>query len=290
MNNLSKYLKYLGGVVALLLVFGSGYLVRDLGARSDMTSLLKDHEIQLQEIEVARNENTTLVRALADSESNRSVLLDEIASLRDAPAEIQYITRVETVLVGSETIVTNELPDSHLFVLENGLPVAEFAVEPGENDSPPEYYFDTADLTVRADVVVGAQESAISVRMESDLDPGNEREIPVKEFNVQHIRERKLFETNITVGVGLSAGPHADTRVRPAAYAGASFIHPANDRWDFAQVRVGLSGGTPEVGFDPALYNVGDALPVITNLWVAAGPTIGLDGQWAGTVTIGAKL
>jgi hypothetical protein len=286
MNDLTKYLKYLGGLVALLLVFGSGWFVRDLGARSDMESVLKDHEIELQEIEVVKTKNSTLTKALAGAEDERDVLLDEIASLKSKPAEIRYITKVETVVIGEPTLVTTELPESHTFRTTDGLAVAEFSVEEGENDSPPEYYFDTADLTIKADVVIGERDSAVSLRVESDLEPGVEHEIPVEEFNVTQLRDQKLFEPHLIVGAhvtggqgGVGAGPHL----------GVSFFHP-RDELDLVQVRIGSTSGGPALGLDPVVYNVGEHLPVLTNVWIGAGVDVNLQGQVGGTLSIGAKL
>jgi len=286
MENLSKYLKYLGALVVALLLVGSGWFVRELGARSDMESVLKDHEIQLQEIEVVRTKNTSLVKALASAGEDREVLLDEIASLSSKPPEIRYITRVETVIEGGETVVVNHLPENHMFRLDNGLPVAQFSVEAGENDGEPEYHFDVADLTVSASVVLGERDSAISLRMESDLDPGNEQEIPVAEFEVKHIREQKVFEPHVLVGASASAGP---TGVGVGPHFAVSLFHPKSE-FDLVSVRVGSSSGRVQVGLDPVLYNLGEPMPVITNLWVGAGVSVDTTGQFAGTVSIGAKL
>ena len=296
MNRLNKYLKHLGGFVILLLLFSSGWFVRDLGARSDMEKVLKNHEIKLQEIKVVKTENTTLIKALASAAEEHDVLLDEIASLKSKPAEIRYITKVETVVVGSETHITTELPDSHLFVLENGLPVAEFTVQLEGNNSSPEYYFNTADLILRADVIIGERDSAISLRMESDLDPNNEREIPVKEFNVKHIRERKLFEPNILIGAGAHLHINKGIPTGTAGpYVAISWIHPNKKllgaEYDLLSVRAGSNDGKIlEIGFDPILYNVGDKLPILTNVWLGAGITTDTNGQLSGTISIGAKL
>lgn len=288
--NASKYLKYLGAVVLLLLVFGSGYALRDRSAQTELTSIIKDRDIQLQAIEVTKIKNTTLVKALAGAEESREVLLDELASVRDRPVQVKYITRVETVVLGAETVVVNDLPEHHLFKLSNGLPVAEFLTMNGENDSGAEYHFNTADLTVRGNIIIAENDSAISLRIESDIDPGTEYEIKVEEFNVEHIRDQKLFEVHALVGAsgsvgatGFSGGPHA----------GVTLLHP-KDGLDLVHIRLGTTGGDGSgpgftAGIDPVLYNLGESLPVITNLWISAGPTVSADG-WAGTISIGAKL
>mgnify|MGYP001373961627 CR=1 FL=1 len=74
--DLSQGLKYLGGLLVLVLIFGSGWLVRNISADSEIASLLKSHEIELQEIEVVRTRNTTLVKELEDAGSDREVKRD----------------------------------------------------------------------------------------------------------------------------------------------------------------------------------------------------------------------
>jgi hypothetical protein len=285
MKDLKKYLKYFVAACLLLLVFGSGWFIRDMGAQSDLTSLIKDHEISLGEIKVSKIKNTTLVKALADSEANREVLLDNLASVRDKPAQIKYITRVETVVVGGETQVVRELPPSHVFKLENGLPVAEVRVVQED------IHLDVADLTLRADIVIGERDSAISLRVESDLDPGTQYEIPVQELNVQHIREQALFEPHILIGAAAGVTERAQLRVGPTI--SGSFFHPRS-HIDLVSLRLGTSstrsGTTFAIGLDPVLYNVGKHVPVFTNLWVGAGATVDTTAQVSGTLSIGAKL
>ena len=203
--NYKSVLKTVGAALLFILAFGTGWAARNHGAQQDIESLIKDREIKTQEIAVARVENTTLVQALAESEEDREVLLDQLASMRSKPAEIKYITRVETVLVGTETMVTHDLPSEYLFKLDNDLTVARFSWEPGEADADPQYYFDTADITIRANVVVGDRDSSLSLRMSSNLD-NEEKEVPVDEFQVtKTTRERKLFEPNILLGGGVTA-------------------------------------------------------------------------------------
>lgn len=292
--NLSQGLKYLGALVMLLLVFGSGWFVRDLSANSNIESVLKNHEIELQEIEVVRTRNSTLVKELERAGENRTILLDQIASLRSKPAKIKYITQVETVLVGEPIYITEELPESYLFRTEIGLPVAEFSVE-GENDAP-EYVFDTADLKIKANLVIAERDSALSIRVESDLESGTEYEVPVDELNVRHIKENKFFEPNILLGGSVSLGA-AGAGAGP--YVGIAFFHPKQEI-DLVHLRLGTtsgrtasgSGSSPRiaVGLDPVLFNVGEPLPVLTNMWIGAGATIDTSGTYSGTLSIGAKL
>lgn len=284
MSNLTKYLRYLGALVALLFVFGSGWFIRDIRARSEVEALLQDREIELQEIAVTRTQNSSLSKELANAGTERDILLDEIASLRSKPSEIKYITKVETIIVGEPTFLTTELPESHTFRTEVGLPVAKFTIE-GENDAP-EYAFDTADLAVTADLIIAERDNALSLRIESNLEPGVQYEIPVTKFNVTHIRETRTFEPHVLLGGSASIAPGISD---VAPHLGISLFHPKTD-WDLLHLRIGITGGSPSIGLDPVLYNVGGPLPILTNMWVAAGATINMQAQVAGTISLGAKL
>ena len=283
--DLNQGLKYLGALIVLLLIFGSGWLLRDISADSDVESLLKDREIQLEEIEVVRTRNSTLVQELKQSGEDREVLLDQIASLRSRPEEIRYITKVETVMVGEPTFITTELPESHTFRTDIGLPVAEFAVE-GQNDQP-EYVFDTADLKIEADLVIAERDSALSLRITSDLEPGTQYEVPVDKLHVTNMQnKRKFFEPNILVGAHLNTGVSG---IKASPHLGVSLLHPRNDL-DLVQIRFGSTSGRPSIGLDPVLYNLGDPLPIFTNMWIGAGADIDTSGTISGTVSVGAKL
>lgn len=279
--DLSKYLKYLGLLVLFLLVFGSGFMVRDYSAQQDVENLLAIQQHQLLEIETTKTKHTNLTTALADSKAERSVLLEQIALLKSKPAEIRYITKIETVVEGESTVIVTELPASHTFRLKNGIAVAEFSSK--ENST---YEFDTADLTLKASVVIGERDSAISLRIQSDIEPEKEQEIEVQEFTVEHIREQKVFEPHILLGVNGNMAASAVGTTGP--HIAVSLFHP-RDEFDLVQVRAGYAGGSAQVGLDPLVYNVGTKMPVITNLWVGAGVSYSRAGP-AGTISIGAKL
>jgi len=292
--NLNQRLKYLGGLILLILIFSSGWLLRGISADSNIESLLKNHEIELQKIKVVHTRNSTLIEELEVAGANRAVLLDEIASLKSKPTEIRYITKVETIIVGEPTFVTTELPESHTFRTDIGLAVAEFSVE-GENDQP-EYVFDTADLKIEADFVIAEHDSALSLRITSDLEPGTQYEVPVDELNVKHIKEQKLFDPHVLLGGSISAGTGT---IGLAPHVGLSLLH-ARRGLDLVQIRLGSTGERTNsttgsesrfsIGLDPVLYNIGDSLPVLTNCWLGGGATIDTSGQLSGTLSFGAKL
>lgn len=278
-------LKTFGAAVVVLLVFLLGYGTRDLTANSYIDELLKDHEIQLKQIETVKNKNSSLEKALREAGEERSVLLDEIASLKSRPPEIKYITRVETVVVGEETLVTKNLPESHTYKTEGGLPVAQFSVKKTDDDDY-EYHFDTADLAISADAVIGAKDSAISLRITSDLEPDTEYEIPVDSFQVTKIKEQDLVEPHVLLGAHAAISPLG---VKPGPHVGLSVFHLDNGL-DLMHIKLGVTQDSLNLGLDPAAYNLGRHLPILTNTWVSAGVQVDTTGQIAGAISLGAKL
>jgi len=273
-----------------VLLLGIGWGIKAVSAQRDMQALLEAHEVELREMEVVRNKNTSLRAALDTSSEANSVLMDQLAVLRERPAEVRYITKIETVVKGTTTMIVPELPADYTFQLEGGLPVAQFSVLDG-----PEYAFDTADISIKADLVIAENNSVLSLRMESDLEPGTEYEIPVENLQVSKIREQPVFAPHLLVGAGahlvlsggqpgLSGGPHL----------AVNWFHPEAElrgtEFDLVSTRIGAADGAATFGLDPLVVNVGDPLPVLTNLWIGLGPTIDTQGRWSGTLSVGGKL
>lgn len=279
----SKHRHPLELIVLLFVGYFLGWFIHDYGHQEKLDSLWESHTVVLEEISMVRVENSSLSKALKDAGSHREALLDELASLRNKPEQIRYITTVETITTGSEELLP-ELPGDYTYRLDNGLPVALFEVQ-----DPLSYRFETGDLSLKVDLVVG-EKAAASVRASSSLEPGVEYELKIKELNVKQIRtnQQKLFEPHILLGGGLSAGTNADKVFGPEAHIGGTFVHLPND-WDLAQVRIGISNNRPTIGFDPVIYNSGKHLPVFTNLWTGVGISYSTTGPSA-TITVGAKL
>ena len=165
--------------------------------------------------------------------------------------------------------------------MKNGLPVAQFNAT-----EKPSYSFETADLTISADMVIAKDSSALSLRMESSLNPNTEYELKVKTFEITNTEERRLFEPHITLGGHLSANPEGFST---GPHLGVSFIHLRDDI-DLAQAGFGLSNKRPVLRLEPATYNVGKPLPVVTSLRLGAGIEINAIGQLGGTVSVSGKL
>ncbi len=282
MERLKKSLAYVGALLIALLVFGAGFVTRDISANKEMNEWLNSHGIELEDIEVVRTRNRSLMNTLDTYKDQNQVLLDEIASLKSKPSEIEYIVRTETIIQPKyiEVYKTHELPEDFVFRWGNDLAVARFSVE-GEPDSP-QYEFETGTITIKADLVLAEDDSALSLRASSSLEPDDEKEIPITTLEVTRIREQKLFEPHILLG-GFAGMP-----MHSGFTLSTSLIHPS-DKLDLVSIRAGLTESGASIGLDPVLYNIGDRLPVFTNIWIGAGPTFSKDG-WAASATIGAKL
>lgn len=281
MQNFKTALKYVAVICLILFSFSAGRTIQSRKARLDLQAALSERDIALKKIKQTQNENGSLVKSLTDAQGQNEELLDLVAILQTRPAEVRYITQVETVIVSEPTVVTTELPDSYIFRMKNGLPVAKFSVSEG-----PSYSFNTADLSVSADVVIAKDSSAISLRMASELEPDTQYEIKVDSFNVTNTEERKVFEPHVTLGAHASANP---TGVGTGPHLGVSFIHLRND-FDLVQAGIGITDRRATVRFEPVAYNVGKPIPVLTSTWLSAGVEINALGQLSGTVSISGKL
>ncbi len=267
-----------------LLVYFLFALGMDQGKRSkqkELESYIDNHEILLEEIAVVRNENTTLTDTLEAAGEQEAILLDQLASMKSKPAQIKYVTQVETVVVGEPVYVTSTVPEEYTFRTTTGLAVARFSFKP--HDLEPEYSFDTADLTIRASIVVGEKDSSVSLTAVSSIDPSLEHELPISNFVVDTYDDHKFFEPHVSLGAHASAVPF-----EWGAHVGLTPLHLRN--LDLLQLRAGNTGKQLTFGLDPVVWNAGDVLPVFTNIWLGAGVDVSLEKDIYGSVSLSAKL
>jgi len=282
MGAAEKTILVIVAMVLLLLSFGSGLWVADYRVEKQVEDLLRGIEVTHKEFESTRNKNTTLVAALKKAGDESTVLKEQIVSLQDKPSEIKYIMHSETILEGAPAVTSAE-PTDYVFRFSNGLPVAAFeAADAG-------FQYNVASLTLNASLVISQNQSVMSLIAISDMEPDKQYELPIEELHVQHIQERKLFNPNLILLGSRNFGSSPITHVGLSAV----LLHP---RADLSLVGLRLSapsgsdGLDPILGFDPIYYNIGDRLPVITNLWVGAGVSTTLDGAVSPTLSIGGKL
>lgn len=280
-NFIKSILIYVGIPLAIYFLFSLGL---DQGKRSkqkEIDSYIENHEILLEEIAVVRNENTTLLDTLETAGEQEAILLDQLASMKSKPAQIKYVTQVETIVVGEPVYITNKVPEEYTFRTATGLAVARFTYKP--HDLEPEYSFDTADLTIRASVIVGEKDSSVSLTAVSNLDPSLEHELPVTNFVVDSYDNHKFFEPHLSLGAHASAVPFGW-----GAHVGLTPLHLRN--LDLLQLRAGNTENQLTFGLDPVVWNAGNVLPVFTNIWLGAGVDLSLQKDVYGSVSLSAKL
>lgn len=225
-----------------------------------------------------KNKNTSLLEAIDSAGVEKQTLLDTIASMKSKPSEVKYIIRTETKLVPEERVVTvKDLPPSHKYRWENGLVVAEFETSDGQ------YLLTTHDLTLRGTMVVGSKDTGLMLEGATSADPDRWETLPV-DLKVEQIDSHKILELN--VGLGLAAS-YPDPALHPSVFL--STVHPTKTL-DVATIRLGSDGRTASLGVDVVSYNVGGPLPILTDIWVGAGPGINTNGVTQGTLTLSSKF
>lgn len=251
------------------------YFVSETKAKNNnLEVLLEDN---LEQNELVQNKNQTLIKSIKTLETENKDLQSLIADLRARPDTIRYITKTETVLRPSEPIfITPDLPDEYLFKVEESLVVGRFAKQEAQ------YEFSTYDLSFRNILVVAENKTNASLQVSSSYD-NQWREVPI-EVQVSKINKQKLIEPHIGVGV---SGSLPSPNLQASVFLSA--IHPRADI-DLGLVRASANKNTVSFGFDPVAYNLGAQLPIITDLWITAGPSIDTSGRIQGTVTLGSKF
>lgn len=270
---------FVGGAVIALVMFAFG--LGDIRAKRTTNELLAQVEITMDKIETVENKNRSLASTLKKTQAKNDSLLQTIASLGDQAASVEYVATSRGKLFGKPTLVVDEPPKEHLFRLDNGPAVARYS------QSNKKYIFETFDLTFHADVAVAPKKTAMSLRVESDYEPGEEHEVPVT-LEVTHIQsaKQKLFEPHIGVGI---TGSAPSLQVNPSATI--SFIH-LTEALDIVGVysTYDLNASRIDIGVSPASYNVGEHLPIFTDLWVTPGGHFDRHGKFQVDLTIGTKF
>jgi hypothetical protein len=206
-------------------------------------------------------EKESLEGLLTAKDARVQGLIAELALANGRPERtrevIQWRTRVEPGPV--EVIGCSP----GLAALENGIVVAEFD---GETLS-------ALGLLHRGAIVLNDNRATASIEMASDYDPANWAEIPI-ELEVQSLREHKIFEPHLALGLTGSLEP---SPVGGAASASLlmTFIHPHED-WDVLGARISVASGSVRAGVDVVGGNLGKPLPLVDDLWIYGGASLGV--------------
>ena len=264
-STISKLLQDFKGFLAiglmLVLAFAGGYFVSNFSFQQKYDLLLGEKNSTIEELSVANNKVRSLSGILSDRDQEVDTLKEIIRSYENRPAEIEYVVRTETVFVGN-TEETRELPDDFLFTFENGLPVSQFRVL---EDS---YSFTTFDIDFDTTVVISEDQTAVLLEATSSYDD-QPRRIELSSVEVQKVREHKIIEPHIAIGLtgSLNTSPLSGDL---SASVSVPWLHPRDDL-DVISPRFSVNSNSFRIGTDIVSYNVGSKLPVFTDLWLGIG-------------------
>lgn len=273
--------------IVLLVTLVGGYAIgakieRDAATKSFM-ELLSSKEKLYEEVEIVRNESSTLDKSIRQLSDKNTELLDLVAQLQARPEKIRYITVTETVIESSEPVIeTIDLPAEHVFLLNDKLAVARFAYD-SEAERP--YTFETYGLTFKNSVVISEKITSGLLQISSSADPDNFVEFPIDSLEVRSINEQPLFEPHIGVSLTFSAAEQPDL----LGSIFLSFLHP-HENVDVLGIRVGANGQTAQFGIDAVGYNIAAHVPVITDLWIHVGVAVDIHAKPSGHLSLGTKF
>ena len=275
-------LKSLGILILIMIaLFAIGWFGKAWSAGKEYDLLLTEKNALTESLTIAQNKSTSLEGLLNGKTKRVEELKLIIANLKEAPREVTHVVETVTKLVPEERerIVyveresCSQVPPDHLYKLEAGLPVASFSSE--EEAEQRRYNYETAEIELNSTVVIGDDSTAVLLKAKSSLDPEREYTLQVQDVAVTKIRKHKIFEPHIQVNVALGvefAPPGADV----AATISVPLIHPLEDELDFIAPKIGFNDHDFRLGVDIVGYNLGEKLPVITDLWISGGLSVGL--------------
>jgi len=279
MENLAKQLKaYIYLSLILLFIFSTGYFVASKKASSVYKALSLDKSTIEGELQKAKNKTSSLNKLLSESSKETEELKQLIQVLEDRPAEVRYIVRTETIIEGG-TETTATLPASYLYRFDSGLAVAHFLSEATS------YTFEIFDLKFKSQVLISEDTTGVLLSATSSFEPSIEVPIPLNDITVTKVREHNLFEPHVLISGTLSL-PTLDASVSLST----SLIHPTA-YLDILSLRGSVSRDNIRIGIDPVSYNIGHKLPIITDLWITGGASIGTGSTvYSGDLSMGSKF
>ena len=261
---IKKKFKILGYAIAALIFVFLGVYVGAYGAdlkhQAQLRKEINEKELLHGEISKERIKNKSLEESLHSLSDENLQLSDLIVSLHESINNVEYIEIVRTIIKGEETQEFENLPEQHIFKLDQGLAVAEFKRDESS------FIFETFDLNFVNSIVIGKNATTSLLQIASSYEPEKFYEIKIDEFQVTRVKDRKIFEPNLGIGITASFEPTPD--ILGSMYI--SFFHP-NENLDLLAVRASFNKESFKIGLDPAGYNLGQVLPVVTDLWIYGG-------------------
>lgn len=277
LDSLLKEFKALVALVGLLaLMFLAGYGLRECNHRIEYGALSSQYDKALQDLSTAQNSITSLTKAVNQADQTQKGLVAKITELENQKPEIKYIIKEKFILSGTETTLP-QLPAQYTYLLNGQIPVCGFATKEQQ------YLFTTYDLVFTTDVVLSKDNTVASIQVQSSADPERSYTVP-SVLNVTRIKDHRFFDPKIGLGGSITA-PVFDFGV--SIYT--PLLHPTNSI-DLLSPRISFSKSHGYLGLDLIGYNIGDPIPVLSDLWIYGGVSIneGLAPQL--TFTLGSRL
>lgn len=159
------------------------------------------------------------------------------------------------------------------------------------------------DINVDTSIVQTDERSLTTVTRLTLVSNGNPYVLPIRsttvvdpsfridtDYNTEELEplERFYMRPNITLGLGLGV-PFTQPRIVPQASLGIGYMYlrdrSGEDEWSFADMSLGFNSiGKFNFNFMPFSYNLGNPVPLISDLWIS--PFV----QWSGPGSYGAGL
>lgn len=282
--------RYLPLIVSILitisLLYGVGFFLHRVDTLREQNEILAQQKYLVeQDLTRVNNKATSLEKLLSDKTFEGQQLQSIIANLRSKPADVRYIVKTQTKLIGTTVVETpmvdSSLTDEHYFKFDNGLVIAHSLLEPNQRK------YDVYDLDFDAIVVIGEKDTGVLLYARSSFNPEEEVNLEVERIEVQRIAEHhRVFEPHLALGLTGSFSPTLDL----SASIYIPLLHPI-DNLDFLAPRASFSSKDIRVGADIISYNIGAPLPVLTDLWIGAGASWAFISKGiSADITIGSKF
>lgn len=308
-SNASKVVLALTFLILLLIsgVLGFNYGEHRAMARKDeefaqvLEGLREEHK---QVVTVKNSQVASLQEALSGKDAEIGLQADLILKLKEKPAQVKYLTRVETVLVPAEpqivSVPSEDLPMKHLFSLT--VPDGELVVARFEKVKD-KVEFQTYEQKWVLNAVLGETSSSFLLRGSTSFEEGVMHEVPVT-VKVTRVTDHppRVLKAALAMGITGSVGTPfsgSDLHIGEGGSVTLPWLHPLPvldvlvPRVTFGATH-SLSQNTDQFvvrgGLDAVSYNFGEPAPLVDDLWLGVGASVGTDLSWSIDLGITTRL
>lgn len=262
------------GIIIFLLIVFSGISLQSCNEHQQREEHLKELLVNVPKpVDMTELENENLDLQILNQE-----LQDSIDYLESQNQEVRYVTKVQTKLIGGETVYKT-LPANYQYKLNDNVIVGDFSIEEDQ------YKFKTYDLTFNTQQVEATDSTLVKVTVTSSYD-NKEYVLPVeaKIYKAKDIiEEDKIFDPKFTLGLGISY-----PLTGPEAVVGIVFLEGPEENFSWIMPTVSISE-VSKIGITPFMYNIGKPIPLMNDLWIGAGYETDFSNHY-GTLNISSKL